>query len=1033
MRGARRVAILGLVLSIGDVAPASAQNTTTRVSVATDGTQATGGSESSDISADGRYVAFSSAAATLVSGDTNGFSDVFVHDRDTGKTERVSLRSDLLEATGGDSVAPSISANGRFVAFASSATNLVANDTNGVSDIFVRDRDTSLTTRVSFALFAGQGSKRSINPVISADGRYVAFASEADNLVSGDTNNMEDIFLHDRNALTMVRVNVATGGAQSTGIFGASVSSISADGRFVAFSSPSADLVTGDSNDDTDVFVRDVVAGTTTRITVAENRSSSRGSLSADGRYVAFQSVAGAAGRGGVYLHDRQSGVTSPLSLAGVGVFESPEAPDVSDDGRHVCFSVLRPATEFRDIVVMDRQTLAKTRVSVATSGEVANSTSGSCSLNADGTIVSYPSAASNLVANDTNGRNDIFVRTVFATMALDKTALTFAATTSGGAFVSQTAEQVVQLTQSGIGTVPWAAVSSQPWLLVSPASGTGSSSLSISVAPSAGLPPGGTVTGTVAVSLTGAVNTTLAITVTLTLMPNGTSAHPFGVVDTPSDNRTGVTGAIPFTGWALDDIEVTRVSICRAAFGAEVAPVDPNCGGAAEIFVGFAVFIDGARPDVAGTFPAFPLSTRAGWGFMVLTNMLPNQGNGTYRFTARAQDREGRFVVLGARTMTCANASATLPFGTLDTPLQGETISGANFINFGWALTPLPKTIPANGSRVRVLVDGVDFGRADYNHARSDIQALFPGFNNTNGAVGFHVLDTTLLENGLHTISWAVTDDQGAIDGIGSRFFTVSNGASAVTAASAYSSARAPIDVEALPLDTSAIAGRRGWDLEAPYGWFGAGATGVTVIRSEEVSRVELQLGEGDYRGYLRTPAGLAPLPIGSRLDPVTNTFTWAPSVGFVGRYDFVFVRSADGRAVSRRAIRIVLHAKGRGAVGPQVIIDTPRAHAAVRAPFMIAGWAVDLDAPEGTGVTTLHAWAFPASGGAPIFLGATAYGGARPDVAAVHGPRFKDSGFGLIVQPLPPGDYDLALFGWSTETMSFVAPTTVPVSVRP
>jgi hypothetical protein len=79
------------------------------------------------------------------------------------------------------------------------------------------------------------------------------------------------------------------------------------------------------------------------------------------------------------------------------------------------------------------------------------------------------------------------------------------------------------------------------------------------------------------------------------------------------------------------------------------------------------------------------------------------------------------------------------------------------------------------------------------------------------------------------------------------------------------------------------------------------------------------------------------------------------------------------------------------------------------------------------------LHAWAFPASGGAPIFLGATAYGGARPDVAAVHGPRFKDSGFGLIVQGLPRGDYDLALFGWSTETMSFVAPTTVPVSVRP
>ena len=124
-------------------------------------------------------------------------------------------------------------------------------------------------------------------------------------------------------------------------------------------------------------------------------------------------------------------------------------------------------------------------------------------------------------------------------------------------------------------------------------------------------------------------------------------------------------------------------------------------------------------------------------------------------------------------------------------------------------------------------------------------------------------------------------------------------------------------------------------------------------MIRSEEVNRVELQLGDGESTGYLRTPAGLAPLPIGSRLDRATNTFTWAPGVGFVGRYDFVFVRSANGRAVSRREVRIVLHPKGRGSVGPQVVIDVPRANAAVEQPFMIGGWAVDLDAREGTGVT--------------------------------------------------------------------------------
>ena len=153
------------------------------------------------------------------------------------------------------------------------------------------------------------------------------------------------------------------------------------------------------------------------------------------------------------------------------------------------------------------------------------------------------------------------------------------------------------------------------------------------------------------------------------------------------------------------------------------------------------------------------------------------------------------------------------------------------------------------------------------------------------------------MLDNGLHTISWAVTDNAGAIEGLGSRFFTVTNGAAAVTAAATAATSQA--DIDAAPLDTTPLVGRRGWDLEAPYGLFGAGASGVTVIRSEEVNRVELQLGDGEATGYLRTPAGLAPLPIGSRLDRATNTFTWAPGVGFVGRYDFVFVRSANGRVV--------------------------------------------------------------------------------------------------------------------------------------
>jgi Tol biopolymer transport system component len=1032
----RRVCVLGLLISLGSVLPVLAQNTTTKVSVASGGAQGTELSDSPSISADGRYVAFSSFAPNLVPNDTNNTRDIFVHDRDTGVTERVSLGLGSGQANGGPSRNPAISGDGRFVAFVSEATNLVPADTNAAPDVFLRDRVAATTIRVSVASSGAEGVGDSTRAMISANGRYVAFDSTAANLVSGDTNGREDVFVRDVEARTTVRVSVATGGAQANG--NSTTKSISGNGRIVAFTSGASNLVPNDTIG-TDVFVRDLDQGITSRVSVGTggvqgNDQSADASMSGDGRFIAFASRAtnfDPLGGIGLFLHDRQTGQTTPLILVPASTTSnlSPTDGRISGNGRYVCFSLFTGTVE--ELFLFDRQTQARTRLTGAANGDPPDSNSSSCGLNGDATAIAFSSSARNLVVGDTNGRNDVFVRGLRPTSALDKSALTFAALTGGGTFVSQTSAQTVRLTQVGHVAVAWTATSDQPWLQVTAAGGIGSAELSISVAPVAGLPASGTLTGTITVSVPTAVNTLPPIVVTLTLLPNGTSIGPFGFVDTPTENRVGVTGAVPFTGWALDDVEVARVSICRAAFGTEVAPIDPNCGSAAEIFVGFAVFIDGARPDVAGAFPTHPRSTRAGWGFMVLTNMLPNQGNGQYRFTLRAQDREGTWAVLGTRTMTCANASATLPFGTIDTPLQGGVAFGSDYVNFGWALTPQPKTIPIDGSTIHVFIDGQDVGTASYNHLRPDIQASFPGFNNTDGAIGFFIFDSTLLTNGLHTISWSVTDNQGAVEGLGSRFFTVSNGTSALMAAA--SSARGHMEVDALPLDPSSIEARRGWDREAPHESFAAGATGVVTIRSEEVNRIELQLGSGDHTGYLRTPAGLAPLPIGSRLDAATNTFTWAPGVGFVGRYDFVFVRSASGHAISRREVRIILHPKGRGGVGPQVVIDVPRANATVRSPFMIGGWALDLDAPQGTGVTTLHAWAYPASGGTPIFLGATAYGGARPDVAAVHGDRFKESGFGLIAQGLPAGDYDLALFAWSTEQQGFLAPKMVRITVAP
>jgi hypothetical protein len=178
-----------------------------------------------------------------------------------------------------------------------------------------------------------------------------------------------------------------------------------------------------------------------------------------------------------------------------------------------------------------------------------------------------------------------------------------------------------------------------------------------------------------------------------------------------------------------------------------------------------------------------------------------------------------------------------------------------------------------------------------------------------------------------------------------------------------------------------------------------------------------------------------LTPLPIGSSLNAATGAFTWIPGVGFVGTYDLVFVRWSGGQAVARQEVRIVLNPKGSNRVGPQTVIDVPsltQGTAVVGPSFVLAGWAADLDSTVDRGVDTVHVWAYPATGDDPIWIGAATYGGARPDVAAVYGDRFLTTGYGITVQGLAPGTYDLAVFAYSTVTGGFVPAKTVRVTVR-
>src|SRR4028119_1731469 len=400
--------------------------TITPVSVDSAGNLGNRGSYNASISADGRFVAFSSDASNIVPGDTNSDRDIFVRDTLTNTTTRVSVDSAGNQANNGSNY-PSISADGRFVAFDSNASNLISEDTNNTYDICVRDTLTNTTTRVSVDSAGNQGNDRSEGASISADGRFVAFQSHASNIVPGDTNLRPDIFVRDRLTNTTTGVSVDSAGNQGNG--SSSDPSISADGRFVAFESRASNIVPGDINRRDDIFVRDTLTNTTTRVSVdsAGNPayiSSYNASISADGRFVAFSSDASNIVPGDtnsdrdIFVRDTLTNTTTRVSVdsAGNQTNNGSYSPSISADGRFVAFysdsSNTAPGdTNFRfDIFVRDTLTNTTTRVSVDSAGNPGNTSSDSPSISADGRFVAFDSKSSNLVPGDTNNDYDIFV-----------------------------------------------------------------------------------------------------------------------------------------------------------------------------------------------------------------------------------------------------------------------------------------------------------------------------------------------------------------------------------------------------------------------------------------------------------------------------------------------------------------------------------------------------------------------------------------------------------------------------------------------
>jgi hypothetical protein len=432
MTAACVAAAAALTVALSPVGAAGAATTpkTIRVNVRTPSGQANAGAVYESVSGSGRFVAFESDATDLVSGDTNDAGDVFVRDRRTRTTTRVSVRSNGRQFNDWVGYA-AISVNGRFVTYCGEASNAVKGDTNGYQDVFVHDRATGRTTLVSVSSSGRQGNADSDYSNVSSDGRWVVFWSMASNLVKGDTNGYSDLFLRDTVAGTTRLITRSPKGAPANGPTSyIGPSSLSADGRFVTFGSQASNLVHGDKNGQYDVFVYDRETRRIRRASVNSreveaNAGSGDPTISAGGRFVVFDSAAtnlvrnDTGGITDVFIRDLVRGTTRRVSVSSLGVAggDLSRYPTVSDDGRLVAFEsyaknlVDDDTNNVADVFVRDLANGVTWRASVNSAQEEADQGGNYPFLSANGKFVVFQSSSTNLVGNDSNATTDIFLR----------------------------------------------------------------------------------------------------------------------------------------------------------------------------------------------------------------------------------------------------------------------------------------------------------------------------------------------------------------------------------------------------------------------------------------------------------------------------------------------------------------------------------------------------------------------------------------------------------------------------------------------